>query len=192
MVLLFPEKVAFTGQVYGTALYASHVLLPWVDGTTTTTISGGSVQQRRYTLVDDFFFGSVSIGDETDNVVFVSVEGRCVTSTPESVFLPVGFNGAIEVKMWINVDPFSRTFSQWQIACMAKYRLTPSEMHSMYTGKKVLTVDHLTMLSLYGQATLLQIADKKQQAANRRPRSRETFTSEILAPISTSFEELSP
>ena len=194
MVLLFPEKVAFTGQINGTALYASHVLLPWVDGTTTTTISGGSVQQRRYTLVEDFFFGSVSIGDETDNVVFVSVEGRFVTSKPDSVFLPVDSHGMIGVKMWIKNDAGLswRTFSQWQIACMAKYRLTPSEMHSMYTGKKVLTVDHLTMLTLYGQATLLQIADKKQQAANKRPRSRETFTSEILPPISTSFEELSP
>ena len=201
MVLLFPEKVAFTGQVNGTALYASHVLLqlPWVDDgtttTTTTTISGGNVQQCRYTLVEDFFFGSVSIGDGTNNVVFVSVEGRCVTSRPASVFLTVGFNGAIRVTMCIknDVDLFWRRFDQWQIACMAKYRLTPTEMHSMYNReKKVLTVDHLTMLSLYGQATLLQIADQKQQAANRRPRSRETFTSEILAPISTSFEELSP
>ncbi len=159
MVLLFPEKVAFTGQVNGTALYASHVLLPWVDGTTTTSSSGGNVQHRRYTLVEDFFFGMVLIGDRDYNVVLVSVEGRFVTSKPDSVFLTVERDGKLDVKMRIEaIDPFWRTFSQWEVAGMAKYRKTPTMWNLLYDEEHPLSIVHLT-LTLYGQATLLKFGE---------------------------------
>ena len=180
MALFYPDTVTFSRQVNAGGLFASHVLLP-----RRCNNKNGDGGRARYTLYEDFLFGSVSIGDRRDNVVFVSLEGRCITSRPGAVFLTVAMNAQIRPCFSFHKDGgddpnslFQRRFKQCQVACMAKYRLTPAQLHKLYESG--FTVDHLTRQQLYGQATLLMIADWWQQASNKRPICRETFTSQSL------------
>ena len=180
MALLYPDIVTFSRQINAGGLFGSHLILP--RQCSNKNGDGGSA---RYTLYEDFLFASIPLGDRRDNVLFVSMEGRCITSRAGALFLTVPINAQIRPCFSFFKDDgddtnslFRRRFGQMQVVCMAKYRLTPAQFHKLYECG--FTVDHLTKQYLYGQATLLMIADWWQQASNKRPICRNTFTSQSL------------
>ncbi|WPT12554.1 hypothetical protein PSENEW3_00002397 [Picochlorum sp. SENEW3] len=181
-VLVFPEAIKFSRQLNATGTYASHVLLP-----RQYTTDGGV--QWRYTLHQDFFFGSVPIGD--DSHVFVSTEGRCINSQGDSLGIPV--TGQLRPKFFIAAKSkkkkVRKLFKIHQVVGMAKYGWTPSQF--LKKCGPGMSTDHLTIQASYNQPSLLRIADAKQQANNKRPRSRETFRGQSLEVCYTQFKHLS-
>ena len=185
MALVYPDIIRFTRQIHSRGLYSSHVILPRQCQTTDGAKS-------RYTLYEDFIFGFVRIGDDAnakENIVYVSTEGRCLTSSPWSVFLNVESNWQLNVKFWIS-EEHCRRFCQYQVASMAKYQISPELMDQLHSLG--LSTDHLGMQILYGQPTMLMIADWFQQTSNKRPVDRQMFPSESThgKKIYTSFDDL--
>jgi hypothetical protein len=179
MVYAGNAQVRYTHMDYR-LLFCSHVILPIQCET-----RGGATYQ--YALHEDFFFGRVSTGDDNGNFVYTSMEGRCIMTWGGSVFSKMNSKGNLNVRFYI--EEFVRRFGQHQVLSMAKYQLEPSILESLYSSFG-LTVDHLTKLTSFGQATLVMISDWYQQATNQRPRLRTFFQGQVLSPISHAFGDL--
>ena len=168
--LVYADQMSYTRMEYK-AMYSSHVML---------------LRNGRYTLYEDFLFGCVPIGDDGGNLLYSSLEGRCITSRPGGLFLSIHRNGRMNVRFMID-GVRERRFGQHQIVSMAKYQISPSELESLFLFAGI-SVDHLAIQRVFGQAYLLMLSDWYQQANNKRPRDRETFLGESIKAIDTAFD----